>query len=166
MKRSPAQAPSPAKRKTKVTGPAPTPPPAATPVKLLSGGNPQVAKGDGDGPVQTYIAAMPGWKRAVGTRLDTLIVQNLPQVKKAVRWNSPFYGLESQGWLVTFHVFTRFVRVTFFCGAALQPVPPGAGKDPNARWLDLYEGDEIDEAQWTAWLQQAAKLPGWVMSSN
>jgi hypothetical protein len=137
----------------------------ATPVKLLSGGNPQIAKGDGDAPVQAYIAAMPGWKSAVGQRLDALIVENLPNVKKAVRWNSPFYGIEGQGWLVSFHVLSRYVQVNFFCGASLDPAPPGAGKDPNARWLNIYEHDSVDEAQLVTWLKQAARLPGWASFS-
>lgn len=136
------------------------------PVKLLSGGNPQIAKGDGDAPVQAYIAAMPGWKSDLGKRLDALIVRHVPKVNKAVRWNSPFYGIEGQGWLVSFHVLTRYVKVSFFNGASLQPVPPGSGKDPNARWIDIYEDDELDEAQLAAWIQQAAKLPGWSSFSS
>lgn len=134
-------------------------------MKLLTGGNPQIAKGDGDAPVQAFISAMPGWKSAIGQRLDALIVGHLPNVQKAVRWNSPFYGIEGQGWLVSFHVLSRYVQVNFFCGAALQPIPPGAGKDPNARWLNIYEGDQIDEAQMAAWLKQAAALPGWASFS-
>ncbi len=132
---------------------------------LLSGGNPQIPKGDGDGPVQAYIAAMPGWKSDLGRRLDVLIEQNLPNVMKAVRWNSPFYGIDGQGWLVSFHVLTRCVKVNFFSGASLQPVPPGAGKDPNARWIDIHENDDLDEAQMTDWLRQAAKLNGWASFS-
>ena len=135
---------------------------AASTVKLLSGGNPQIAKGDGDAPVQAYIAAMPGWKRDLGKRLDALIVHNVPEVRKAVRWNSPFYGIEGQGWFVTFHVLTRYVKVTFFAGASLQPEPPGSGKDKNARWIDIYENDELDEAQMADWVKQAAAVPGWV----
>ncbi len=127
---------------------------------LLSGGNPQIAKGDGDAPVQAYIAAMPGWKSELGRRLDALITESVPGVRKAVRWNSPFYGIEGQGWFVSFHVFTRYVKVTFFHGAALQPVPPGGGKDKDARWIDIHE-DDLDEAQMSAWVRQAAALPGW-----
>lgn len=127
---------------------------------LLSGGNPQIAKGDGDGPVQAYIAAMPGWKREVGRRLDALIAENVPNVQKAVRWNSPFYGVEGQGWFASFHVFTRYIKVTFFAGAKLQPAPPGRGKDEAARWVDIYEGG-LDEAQMAEWIRQAAALPGW-----
>ena len=130
-------------------------------VRLLSGGNPQSPKGDGDGPVQAYLAAMPGWKRAVGERLDALIVQNVPDVRKAVKWNSPFYGLEGQGWFLSFHVFTHYVKITFFRGAALDPLPPGPSKDEQVRYLDLREG-QFDEEQITDWVKQAAALPGWV----
>ena len=128
--------------------------------KLLSGGNPQIPKGDGDAPVQAYIAAMPDWKREVGRRLDALIVRNAPGLRKAVRWNSPFYGLEGQGWFLCYHVFTRYVKVTFFRGVLLQPVPPGAGKDKESRWVDVYEG-KLDEEQLAEWVRQAAVLPGW-----
>jgi len=131
-------------------------------VKLLSGGNPQIAKADGDAPVQAYIAAMPGWKRDLGARLDALIVRAVPGVRKAVRWNSPFYGVEGRGWFLGVHCLTKYVKVTFFRGAALRPVPPGAGKDKDARWLDVYEGDDLDEAQLAKWVKQAAALPGWV----
>ncbi|UDL89277.1 DUF1801 domain-containing protein [Mesorhizobium sp. PAMC28654] len=132
-------------------------------VVLLSGGNPQIAKGDGDAPVQAYIAAMPGWKRGLGERLDALIVDNVPGVNKAVRWNSPFYCVEGQGWFVTFHVLTRYVKVTFFAGMSLQPIPPGGTvKSKDARWIDIYEDDAFDEAQMAEWLKQAAALPGWI----
>ncbi len=131
-------------------------------VVLLSGGNPQIAKADGDAPVQAYIKAMPGWKSSLGRRLDDLVVRAVPEVRKAVRWNSPFYGVEGQGWFVSFHVFTRYVKVTFFKGAALRPVPPGAGKDKDARWIDIYEDDVLDEPQFVSWVQQAAAIPGWV----
>jgi hypothetical protein len=130
-------------------------------VNLLSGGNPQVAKGDGDAPVQAYIAAMPGWKRDVGTHLDALIVRAVPKVRKAVKWNSPFYGLDRTGWFLSFHVFARYVKVTFFCGASLRPVPPGASKQKDVRYLDIHEG-EFDETQLTKWVKQAAKLPGFL----
>ena len=129
-------------------------------VVLLSGGNPQIAKADGDAPVQAYIAAMPGWKSDFGRRLDELVVRTVPNVRKAVRWNSPWYGIEDQGWFLSTHVFTRYVKVTFLNGAALQPEPPGSGKDPDARWLDVYE-DGCDEAQLTEWVRQSAALPGW-----
>ena len=128
--------------------------------RLLAGGNPQIAKADGDPSVQTYIAAMPGWKSDVGRRLDDLIVQTVPNVRKAVRWNSPWYGIEGKGWFVSYHVFTRYVKVTFLNGVLLHPVPPGSGKDPDARWVDIYE-DGLDVEQMATWIQQAAALPGW-----
>ena len=135
----------------------------AGPVKLLSGGNPQIAKADGDAPVQAYIAAMPGWKSALGQRLDALIVKAVPGVRKAVKWNSPFYGVEGQGWFLSFHVLTRYVKVTFFKGVSLQPLPPGATeRSGESRWIDLHEDDRLDEAQMTAWVKQAAARPGWV----
>jgi len=130
-------------------------------VKLLSGGNPQIAKGDGDAPVQAYIAAMPGWKRDLGRRLDALIVRTVPHVRKAVKWNSPFYGIDGRGWFVSFHTFTHYVKVTFFRGTSLRPVPPGASKSKDTRYIDLREGDELDEAQMATWVTQAAALPGW-----
>ena len=129
-------------------------------VALLSGGNPQIAKADGDAPVQAYIAAMPGWKRDIGKRLDALIVRNLPNVRKAVKWNSPFYGIEGQGWFLSFHVFARYVKVTFFRGTSLRPVPPG-GTGKDARWIDIHE-DDFDKGQIANWVKQAAALPGWV----
>jgi hypothetical protein len=129
-------------------------------VVLLSGGNPQIAKADGDVPVQAYIAAMPEWKHALGKRLDALITRVVPDVRKAVKWNSPFYGIDGQGWFVSFHVFTRYVKVTFFSGTSLRPVPPG-GTGKDARWIDLHE-DDLAEAQMTTWVKQAAALPGWV----
>ena len=128
--------------------------------RLLSGGNPQIPKGDGDAPVQAYIAAMPGWKSDLGRRLDGLIVRTVPDVRKAVRWNSPFYGVEGMGWFLSYHVFTRYVKVTFFAGASLEPVPPGSGKDKDARWVDICEG-ELDEPQMQDWVRQAAARPGW-----
>jgi hypothetical protein len=131
-------------------------------VVLLSGGNPQIAKADGDAPVQAYITAMSGWKRDLATRLDALIVRNVPDVRKAVKWNSPFYGIEGQGWFLSFHIFTHYVKVTFFRGTSLRPVPPGASKHEDVRYLDIREGDELDEAQMATWVKQAAALPGWV----
>jgi hypothetical protein len=144
------------------------PPKKAKPVKartakkvvLLSGGNPQIAKADGDKPVQAYIAAMPGWTRAVGKRLDAIITRAVPNVQKAVKWNSPFYGIAGQGWFVSFHVFARYVKLTFFRGTALKPAPSG-GKSKDARWIDIHEGEALDEAQLTKWVKQAAALPGW-----
>jgi hypothetical protein len=128
---------------------------------LLSGGNPQIAKADGDAPVQAYIAAMPGWKREVGRQLDTLITRTTPGVRKAVKWNSPFYGMEDQGWFLSFHCFTRYVKVTFFRGASLRPVPPGESKHKDVRYLDIHEDKPIDEARFAAWVKQASRLPGW-----
>jgi hypothetical protein len=134
----------------------------AKPVKLLSGGNPQIAKADGDAPVQEYIRAMPGWKSDVGKRLDALIARKVPNVRKAVKWNSPFYGIEDQGWFLSFHVFTRYVKVTFFSGKSLRPVPPGGTeKSKDVRWIDIYEDDKLDEKQMATWVKQAAALPGW-----
>ena len=132
----------------------------AAQVRLLSGCNPQIPKGDGDALVQAYISAMPEWKQDVGRRLDGLIVREVPDVKKAVRWNSPWYGVEGMGWFASFHVFTRYVKATFLNGASLDPVPPGGGKDPDARWVDVYEG-EFDEEQMAAWVRQSSALPGW-----
>jgi hypothetical protein len=129
--------------------------------KLLSGGNPQMAKADGPEPVQAYIEAMPGWKSDLGRRLDALIVRTLPDVRQAVRWNSPFYGVEGKGWFLSFHCFTKYVKLTFFDGESLRPLPPGELKDSNARALDIHEDDELDEALMTSWVRQAADLPGW-----
>ena len=129
---------------------------------LLSGGNPQIAKGDGDAPVQAYIAAMPGWKSDVGRRLDALIVRTLPHVRKAVKWNSPFYGVEGNGWFLSFHCVTRYVKVAFFNGALLQPLPPGESKQKDVRYLHIHEGDTIDEARIGDWIRQASTLPGWM----
>ena len=128
---------------------------------LLSGGNPQIAKADGNAPVQAYIAAMPGWKRDVGRRLDALIERAVPGVRKAVRWNSPFYGVEGQGWFLDFHCFAKYVKVAFFRGASLRPLPPGASKHKDVRYLDIREDDELDEQLLTSWIRQAAQLPGW-----
>ena len=129
-------------------------------VKVLSGGNPQIAKADGDAPVQAYIAAMPEWKSDIGRRIDDLIVRVVPDVRKAVRWNSPWYGVEGQGWFVSYHVFNRYVKVTFLNGARLDPVPPGSGKDPDSRWIDIYE-DALDAEQLEAWVRHASTMPGW-----
>ena len=133
--------------------------PAAKPV-LLSGGNPQIAKGDGDAPVQAYISAMPGWKRDIGRQLDALVVRTVPGVRKAVKWNTPFYGDEDQGgWFLAFHCFTKYVKVTFFRGTSLRPIPSGESQHKEVRYLDIHEGD-LDEAQFVAWVQQASRLPG------
>lgn len=144
-----------AARSARVSDPAALPKPA-----LLAGGNPQIAKGDGDAPVQAYIAAMPGWKRGVGRRLDALIVRAVPDVHKAVKWNSPFYGIEGQGWFLGIHCFTKYVKVAFFRGTSLRPVPPGKSKSKEVRYLDIHEDDQLDEAQFTAWVKQASRLPG------
>ena len=136
--------------------------PKAKKVRLLSGGNPQIAKGEGDEPVQEYIAAMPGWKRALGKRLDALIERSVPGVRKAVKWNSPWYGIEGRGWFLSFHVFTRYVKVAFVRGTSLRPLPPGASKQKEIRYLDIHEEDALDEAQLKSWVKQAAALPGWI----
>jgi hypothetical protein len=129
---------------------------------LLAGGNPQIARADGDAPVQAYIAAMPDWKRELGKRLDALIVRSVPNVCKAVKWNSPFYGIAGHGWFLSFHVFTRYVKVTFFRGTSLRPVPSGASKQNDVRYFAIHEGDELDEAQLANWVKQAAALPGFL----
>lgn len=127
--------------------------------KLLSGGNPQIAKGYGNAPVQAYIAAMPDWKRPLGERLDALIEAAVPGVNKAVKWNSPFYGVEEGVWFLSFHCFNTYVKVAFFKGEAMDPVPPGKSKQKDVRYLDIHEG-ELDEAQFSDWVKQAARLPG------
>ena len=127
---------------------------------LLSGGNPQIAKADGDAPVQAYIAAMPGWKRDVGRRLDALIVRTVPDVRKAVRWNSPFYGIEGQGWFLSYHCFTKYVKVAFLRGTSLRPVPPVESKNQGTRYLHIHEDDQIDEELVASWIRQASELPG------
>jgi hypothetical protein len=134
---------------------------AAKPI-LLAGGNPQIAKAEGDPRVQAYIAAMPGWKRDVGRRLDAIIVRTVPGVRKAVKWNSPFYGVEDQGWFLNFHTFTNYVKVAFFRGTSLRPVPPGESKHKEVRYVDIRKDDQLDEAQMATWIRQAAVLPGWV----
>jgi hypothetical protein len=130
--------------------------------KLLSGGNPQIAKADGDAPVQAYIAAMPAWKRKLGADLDALITKTVPRVRKSVKWNSPFYGVDGIGWFLSFHCFTKYVKVTFFKGVQLEPMPPGASKHPDVRYLDIRETDNLDEKQLARWIRQASKLPGWM----
>jgi hypothetical protein len=127
--------------------------------KLLSGGNPQIAKADGNEAVQAYIAAMPGWKREIGVRLDALVMRHVPKVRKAVKWNSPFYGVAGRGWFLSFHVFTGYVKVTFFNGTSLRPAPSG-GLSKDARWIDIHE-DDFDDKQLAVWIKQAAALPGW-----
>ena len=134
--------------------------PAAKP-KLLSGGNPQIAKADGDAPVQAYIAAMPAWKRDVGRRLDALIERSVPGVRKAVRWNSPFYGTEDRGWFLSFHCITRYIKVAFFRGTSLRPMPPVESKNEGTRYFHIHEGDQLDEKLMASWIKQASILPGW-----
>lgn len=128
---------------------------------LLSGGNPQIPKGDGDAPVQAYIRAMPGWKQEVGRRIDELVARNVPGVRKAVKWNSPFYGMEGRGWFLSFHCFTKYVKVTFFNGSSLSPMPPGQSKHDSVRYLDIDENGQLDETLFGSWLRQASELPGW-----
>ena len=147
--------------------------PAATPRKraatkptLLAGGNPRIAKADGDAPVQAYLAAMPGWKSDVGRRLDALIVRTVPGVRKAVKWNSPLYGVEGKGWFLGFHCFTKYIKVTFFRGASLRPAPPGESKQKEVRYLDIREGESFDKKQVASWVRQAASMPGWNGSSS
>lgn len=135
---------------------------AASKPSLLTGGNPQIVKADGDAPVQAYIAAMPGWKSDIGRRLDELIVRTVPDVRKAVKWNSPFYGVEGQGWFLSFHTFNKYVKVAFFRGASLDPVPPGESKHQEVRYFHIHEDDPFDEAQMASWIRQAASLPGWI----
>ena len=130
--------------------------------RLLAGGNPQIPKGEGDAPVQAYIAAMPGWKSEVGHRVDALVERTVPGVRKAVKWNSPFYGVEGRGWFLSFHCFTRYVKLTFFRGASLDPVPPGKSKHEAVRYFDIHEDEPVDEARLAEWIRQAAALPGWV----
>ena len=144
-----------AKPKAKAAAPRKTP-------RLLAGGNPQIAMGHGDEAIRAYVAAMPGWKRQVGERLDALVARTVPHVRKAVKWNSPFYGIADQGWFLAFHCFARYVKVTFFRGAALRPPPPEPSKDPNVRYLHLHEHDALDDAHLARWIRQAAALPGWV----
>jgi hypothetical protein len=127
---------------------------------LLSGGNPQIAKGDGDAPVQAYINALPGWKRDLGRRIDALVVQSVPAVRKAVKWNSPFYGIEGNGFFLSIHAFSKYIKVAFFRGTSLRPVPPGESKGAETRYLDIHENDQFDEAQLADWMKQASELPG------
>ncbi|MBK8006531.1 MAG: DUF1801 domain-containing protein [Gemmatimonadetes bacterium] len=147
---------SPPKKRPAATRPTPR---GATP-RLLSGGNPQIPKGEGDAPVQAYLAAMPGWKREVGRRLDALITRLVPGLRKAVKWNSPLYGAGDEGWFLSFHCYDRYVKVAFFRGASLSPLPPGASKQKEVRYLDLHEGDPPDDAQVASWIRQASRLPG------
>jgi hypothetical protein len=155
VKELPAHYAVPQATATKSKGPA-----VAAKPTLLTGGNPQIAKGDGDAAVQDYIAAMPGWKSDVGRRLDALIVRTVPGVRKAVKWNSPLYGVEGRGWFLGIHCFTKYVKVAFFRGTSLRPVPPGESKSKDTRYLNIHEDDQLDEAQLAAWVKQASQLPG------
>lgn len=146
-------------KKAVQVAPKPAKQPAGSPV-LLSGGNPQIAKADGDAPVQAYIAAMPGWKQDVGRRLDALVARTVPGVRKAVRWNTPFYGVEGRGWFLAFHCFNKYVKVTFFRGTSLHPVPPVESKTEGTRYFHIHEGEPIDEELLASWVRQAAELPG------
>jgi hypothetical protein len=143
----------------RASGSTPAPAPRGK-VKLLSGGNPQIPKGHGEAPVRAYLSAIPGWKRALGRRLDALIMRAVPDAIKAVKWNSPFYGIAEEGWFTSFHCFDKYIKVTFFRGSSLQPRPPGASKHPEVRYLDIPEDRELDEAQLIDWMKQASKLPG------
>ncbi len=129
---------------------------------FLAGGNPQIAKANGDAPVQAYIASMPGWKHDVGCRLDALIARTVPNVSKAVRWNTPFYGLEGRGWFLGFHCLTKYIKVAFFCGTSLRPIPPVESKQKAVRYLHIHENDPIDEKLVSGWIRQASELPGWI----
>lgn len=131
-----------------------------TQAKLLAGGNPQIPKGEGDGPVQAYIAAMPDWKKRIGIEIDRVVQRTVPEVSKAVKWNTPLYGIEDRGWFLAFHCFERYVKITFFRGAALDPLPPGKSKQRDVRYLNIHEADEIDEVLLTHWIKQASEMPG------
>jgi hypothetical protein len=134
--------------------------------RLLSGDNPQIPKGEGDAPVQAYLAAIPGWKREAARRLDALIERTVPDVRKAVKWNSPFYGVEGRGWFLSFHMFTKYIKVTFFRGTSLRPMPPVESKDPDTRYFHISERDAPDEQLVTEWIRQAAAQPGWVIGTD
>jgi hypothetical protein len=149
-------------RKSAKVGKKPVAPRTAAKPTLLAGDNPQIKMAEGDAPVQAYIAAVPGWKRDAVRRLDALIVRTVPDVRKAVKWNSPFYGVEGQGWFLTLHCFTKYVKVAFVRGTSLQPLPPGASKVPGTRYLDVHEGEALDEELVASWIEQASELPGWV----
>ena len=154
-----------ASRKSKAAKPTADVAASGKPV-LLAGGNPQIAKADGDAPVKAYIDAMPGWKRDIGRRLDALVVAAVPGVRKAVKWNSPLYGVEGRGWFMGIHCFAKYVKVTFFSGASLDPLPPGPSKSKDVRYLDVREGDGFDEAAIAGWIEQASRLPGWTPGNS
>lgn len=156
----PAATGTPAISAVDVPAPAPAPAPVAARPALLSGGNPQIPKAYGDAPVQAYIAAMPEWKSPLGRRLDEIITRTVPAVRKAVKWNTPLYGAEDQGWFLGFHCFNKYVKVTFFNGGSLDPMPPGASKTAGVRHLDIREDDQLDENRFAEWVRQASLLPG------
>lgn len=153
--------PSTEKKRGAIPGAAPKADPHARPVRLLAGGNPQIAKADGDAPVQAYIAAIPGWKKEIARRLDAIITRTVPEVRKAVKWNSPLYGIDGRGWFLGIHVYTHYVKVAFFKGTSLRPVPPGDSTSKDTRYLNIRESDDLDEVQLARWVKQAAALPGW-----
>ena len=160
-KKTPTKTPAKKATTTKATTTkTPTKKPTTGKPLLLAGGNPQIPKGEGDAPVQAYLAAMPGWKQDVGRQLDALVVRAFPKVHKAVKWNSPFYGVDGDGWFLNFHCYDKYVKVAFFRGTSLDPMPPGASKSKDVRYLDVHEHDTIDEKQFTNWVKQASKLPG------
>jgi hypothetical protein len=160
-----ARAKTKTKTKTTAAGGRTKPKSAGRKVPLLAGGNPQIAKADGDAPVQRYIANLPGWKKGIGQKIDALVTRAVPGVRKAVKWNSPFYGAgapaDGMGWFLSLHCFTRYVKVAFFRGSSLRPPPPGASKQKEVRYLDIHEDDELDETQLARWIAQAAAIPGW-----
>ena len=149
-------------KRTKAAPKKPKRPSRMAKAKLLSGENPQIAKADGNAPVKAYIAAIPGWKRDVASRLDALIVRTVPKVRKAVKWNSPFYGVEGKGWFLSYHCFAKYVKVGFFAGRSLKPLPPGESKDKKMRYLDIHEDEKLDQKLVASWIRQASKLPGWM----
>lgn len=153
--------PSTEKKRGAIPGAAPKADPHDRPVRLLAGGNPQIAKADGDAPVQAYIAAIPGWKKEIARRLDAIITRTVPEVRKAVKWNSPLYGIDGRGWFLGIHVYTHYVKVAFFKGTSLRPVPPGDSTSKDTRYLNIRESDDLDEVQLARWVKQAAALPGW-----
>ena len=161
-KRKTASGKSCAQPKAKTRRAAKTAPRSSAEVRLLSGGNPQIAKAEGDAPVQAYIAAMPGWKREMGARIDAIITRAVPGARKAVKWNSPLYGVEGRGWFLGVHCFARYIKIAFFKGSQLRPEPPGESKDPNTRYLHVTQDEPLDEVRFESWVRQASRLPGWM----
>jgi hypothetical protein len=128
--------------------------------KLLSGGNPQIPKGYGDAPVRAWLAALPAWKKAAARKLDSLVTRSVPGVGKAVKYNSPLYGIDGRTWFLSLHAFDRYIKVTFFRGTQLDPVPPVASKMPRVRYFHLHETDSLPADLFASWVKQAAMLPG------